>query len=562
MGEVSGTSFTDTTVAASTTYTYTVKAFDPSGNVSAASEPLSVTTPAGDTTPPTVSMTSPADGSSVTGTLSITAAASDSSGVGGVQFLLDGSPLGAEDTSSPYSLSWNSATVANGSHTLSARARDTVGNTATSSAVKVTVSNGGGASQIGQWGPLIPLPAVAIHSALLPTGRILLFQGDFSTGGQQYVLDPQTGNVTHIPDAAADLFCAGQAVLADGRVLIVGGTATQGGLGVPDITAFNWQSETWSALAPMHFPRWYATGTTLGDGKVLATSGVNLNENDIVPIPELYSPNTNTWQSLTAASRSMPIYPFIYQLADGRIVHLGGSEHPTASEVLDLSTNQWTTFDSRVIDGGSIANYAPGRFIKAGSAADDGFSGNSLNTAYTLNMNVANPSWQPTANMSFPRSFLNLTNLPDGTVLATGGGTDKSGFVDTNAVLAGRGLGSRLRRLDDVRRDDRAAPLSLRCRAAARRSRVRGRRRRRPGRQRPEKRADLLAPVPVQGAAADDRLGAFDRQLRIELLRPNTRRRHDRKGVADPHRLGHPRLRPERPRHLAQLHPGRRGDST
>ena len=62
----------------------------------------------------------------------------------------------------------------------------------------------------------------------------------------------------------------------------------------------------------------------------------------------------------------MPIYPFIYQLPDGRIVHLGGSEEPTASEVLDLSTNQWSTIDSRVIDGGSIANYAPGQVHQGG----------------------------------------------------------------------------------------------------------------------------------------------------------------------------------------------------
>ncbi len=437
VGDVPGTSFADTTVAASTSYTYTVKAYDAGGNVSPASEPVSVTTPApSDTTPPTVSLTAPADGATLSGTTTLTSTATDASGIAGVQFLLDGSPLGAEDTSAPYSLAWDSTTVANGSHMLAARARDGAGNTATSTAATVTVANGGGGpAQTGQWGPLIPLPAVAIHSALLPSGRILLFQGDFAVGGQQYVLDPQTGVVTQVPDAAADLFCAGQAVLADGRVLVVGGTATDGGLGVDDITAFDWHSETWKELAPMHFPRWYATGTTLADGKVLATSGYDKDASDIVAIPELYSPATNSWQSLTAASHEMPIYPFIYQLPDGRIAHLGGSEFPTASEVLDLSTNQWTTFDSRVIDGGSIANYAPGRFIKAGSAADDGFSGNSLKTAYTLNMNSSGAIWQPTGSMAFPRSFLNLTNLPDGTVLATGGGTDKSGFVDSKAVL-------------------------------------------------------------------------------------------------------------------------------
>ncbi len=437
IGEVSGTSFTDSSVAANTTYTYTVRAFDGARNVSTASEPVTVTTPAGDTTPPTVSMTAPAEGATVSGTsVSLAATATDAGGVAGVQFLLDGSPLSAEDTSSPYGLTWNSTGVGNGSHTLAARARDGSGNLATSPPVTVRVENGGvGPAQVGQWGPLIPLPAVAIHSALLPTGRILLFQGDFATGGQQYVFDPQNGNVTQVPDAKADLFCAGQAVLADGRVLVVGGTATSGGLGVDDITAFNWQSETWSELAPMKFPRWYATGTTLADGKVLATSGYDKSASDLVTVPEIYSPAANSWQSLTSASNNIPVYPFIYQLPDGRIAWLGSSETPTQSQVLDLSTNQWSTIDSRVIDGGSIANYAPGKFIKAGSAADDGFSGNSLKTAYTLNMNSPGATWQATSSMAFARSFLNLTNLPDGTVLATGGGTDKSGFIDSNGVL-------------------------------------------------------------------------------------------------------------------------------
>ncbi len=437
VGDVPGTNFADETVAASTTYEYTVRAYDAAGNVSAPSNAVTVTTPApADTTPPAVSLTAPSEGETVSGTVALTASASDASGIAGVQFLLDGKALGAEDTTAPYGISWDSTAVANGNHSLAARARDGAGNTATTTGAAVTVSNGGSdPAQVGQWGPLIPLPAVAIHSALLPSGRILLWQGDFASGGQQYVLDPQTGAVTHVPDAAADLFCAGQAVLADGRVLVIGGTATDQGLGVKDVTALNWHSETWEALAPMQFPRWYATGTTLANGKVLVTSGDDKGPGDIVATPELYSPNANSWQSLPAAANAMPIYPFIYQLPDGRIVHLGGSEEPTPSEVLDLSTNKWTTFDSRIIDGGSIANYAPGRFIKAGSAADDGFSGNSLKTAYTLNMNVPGATWQPTTSMAFPRSFLNLTNLPDGTVLATGGGTDKSGFVDSHAVL-------------------------------------------------------------------------------------------------------------------------------
>jgi hypothetical protein len=66
--------------------------------------------------------------------------------VAGVQFLLDGAPLGAEDTTAPYSATWDTATAANGSHALTARARDGAGNIATSATVSVTVSNGAGSN--------------------------------------------------------------------------------------------------------------------------------------------------------------------------------------------------------------------------------------------------------------------------------------------------------------------------------------------------------------------------------------------------------------------------------
>jgi YD repeat-containing protein len=94
-----------------------------------------------DTTPPTVSIAAPVSGSTVSGTVTVSANASDNVAVAGVQFQLDGTNLGAEVISSPYSVLWNTTTVSNGTHTLTAIARDTSGNTAASSPVTVTVSN-------------------------------------------------------------------------------------------------------------------------------------------------------------------------------------------------------------------------------------------------------------------------------------------------------------------------------------------------------------------------------------------------------------------------------------
>jgi N-acetylneuraminic acid mutarotase len=291
------------------------------------------------------------------------------------------------------------------------------------------------ASRMGAWGAVQPWPEVSVHAALTYTGKVLTFQGDFSSGGQQYLLDPATGTTTQVPNAAADLFCAGQAVLSDGRILVVGGTSTSGGLGTTTITAFNPATETWQTLAPMHHPRWYPTATTLADGRVLVTSGANTSSTDLVQVPEVYDPNTNTWTDLTTATRSIPYYPFMYQLPNGRVMQAGASEQATSTIALDVASQQWATIDGRTVDGASITNYAPGKFLKAGSASDSGFTGSSAATAFTLDLNQANATWQPTASMAYPRSFVNLTNLPDGTVLATGGATDKSGYNEGNAVL-------------------------------------------------------------------------------------------------------------------------------
>ena len=76
--------------------------------------------------------------------VTVSANASDNVGVVGVQFLLGGAPLGAEDTTAPYSITWNSTSVANGSpYQLSARARDAATNQTTATAVSVTVNNTG-----------------------------------------------------------------------------------------------------------------------------------------------------------------------------------------------------------------------------------------------------------------------------------------------------------------------------------------------------------------------------------------------------------------------------------
>ena len=139
---VTAHSVTITGLAPSTTYNWRVRSMDAAGNETVSANSTFATAAVSDTTAPTVTWSGPPANSILLGTVTLTATASDNVAVGGVQFLLDGNTLlGTEDTTSPYSFSWNTTTASNGTHTLQARARDTSGNTATTAAISVTVDN-------------------------------------------------------------------------------------------------------------------------------------------------------------------------------------------------------------------------------------------------------------------------------------------------------------------------------------------------------------------------------------------------------------------------------------
>ncbi|HLL52240.1 MAG TPA: S8 family serine peptidase [Myxococcaceae bacterium] len=95
--------------------------------------------PPPDTSAPSVAITSPANGATLSGTVSVTATASDNRAVSEVRFYADGGLIGT-DTSSPYSVSWNATGAGAGSHTLTAQASDAAGNVGNAAALNVTVS--------------------------------------------------------------------------------------------------------------------------------------------------------------------------------------------------------------------------------------------------------------------------------------------------------------------------------------------------------------------------------------------------------------------------------------
>jgi hypothetical protein len=383
------------------------------------------------TVPPTVSMTAPAAGATLAGQTTLAANASDPVAVAGVQFLLDGAPLGAEVTSAPYTLVWDTTTTSDGSHTLAARARDSAGLSTLSSPIAVTVQNSSNLAVVGQWSSVYSLPAVAVNLILLQNNKVLFYQD----GSSATVWDYVKNSFSSVP-VSVDLFCSGHALLADGGVMVVGGYGSSNPIGLANAEIFDPAADTWTAVSNMQYRRWYPTATTLSDGRILVTAGWQTTAHSNAGISEIYDPSTNSWISLTNANNPFETYPFLYLLPDGRVIHIGGSEYATDTDVLDLNTVSWSVVDANIVDGGSATMYLPNKFMKAGSATDSQGSGPSSNTTFVLDMTQPSPVWQQTASMAYPRSFLNLTMLPDGKVLATGGETDRNGGTIANAVYA------------------------------------------------------------------------------------------------------------------------------
>jgi galactose oxidase len=273
----------------------------------------------------------------------------------------------------------------------------------TAGAVSAAVTSAD-ASQSGEWTAPFPWPIIAVHMALLPNGKVL----SVGRKGVPQVWDPATGAFTASPSPAW-LFCAGHAVLADGRVLFVGGHISNNH-GLPNITIFD-ASGGWSSSAQMARGRWYPTATTMGNGDVVILAGRDQGGVD-VPVPEVWS--NGSVHQLTGASYVWPYYPRSFLAPDGRLFVAGA---PAASRWLTVTGVGAYKAGPKRLGGarnyGSAVMYDEGKILYAGGAY-------TTNTAEVIDL-INDPVWHWTDPMANARRHLNLTVLPTGEVLATGG---------------------------------------------------------------------------------------------------------------------------------------------
>jgi Domain of unknown function (DUF1929) len=301
----------------------------------------------------------------------------------------------------------------------------------------------------GKWDAPVQWDIVPLHMNLLPTGKILAWGRNEQDGtmGQPRLWDPASGSPMAAPTIANDtmLFCAGHALMADGRLMVAGGHKLDDrGLDVTNI--FDPTTDSWvSGLPKMAKGRWYPTVTNLPDGRLVTVAGKDTTKT-VVKVPEVWE--NNQWVTLPGASLILPYYPRDFvDPKDGRVFMAG---ERVQSRWLDVDAagpggrGLWTTGPTHIWgfnrDYGSAVMYDTGKILYVGGGGYTGWdtpdakSGTPTATAEMIDLLATSPTWGSAGSMAQPRRHLNATVLPDGTVLVTGG-VSGGGFNDLASAV-------------------------------------------------------------------------------------------------------------------------------
>ncbi|MBW4621657.1 MAG: RICIN domain-containing protein [Cyanosarcina radialis HA8281-LM2] len=284
--------------------------------------------------------------------------------------------------------------------------------------------------QIGQWSAIISAPVVPIFVSLLPNGNVVMWDsvGDAPTESfpthnftRAAVWNPNNNTFVRVDVSGYNIFCAGFAHLADGRLFVAGGNKDASLNGIRQTHIFDFNTNSWSRGPDMAYERWYPSVASLPNGEqFVMAGGPNTHE--------VYQTNNVMRTLTTAVFGHNREYPFIQTNTDGRVFYAGPRQQMRSLST--AGTGSWQAFGNR--DGfdrsyGSYAMYDIGRFLVTGGGTPP------TNTAVVINTSSGSPSVSATSNSIYARRQHNVTVLADGTVLATGGLSSNAGLVDLNA---------------------------------------------------------------------------------------------------------------------------------
>lgn len=279
----------------------------------------------------------------------------------------------------------------------------------------------GGPAVTGVWSDVQQWPGVAVHTHLLPDGKVMAWPRVNESGGSRpapWIWDPIANMVRSTSLPPYDIFCSGHTLTPDGKLLVMGGHV-EDFVGLPDVASYDPHTDRWTRLPSMNEGRWYPSGTVLANGDVLVAAGTTggspYTENRV---PQVWDRVLLGWRSLTAAPRNLGFYPWMFVAPNGDVFDAGPANR---SYYLDATGGgTWQAVADLPHDrfDGSAVMYEPGKVLAVG-----GGPGGELPTATAdvIDLNQAEPQWTRTGSMQHRRQYATATILPDGTVLETGG---------------------------------------------------------------------------------------------------------------------------------------------
>jgi hypothetical protein len=294
--------------------------------------------------------------------------------------------------------------------------------------------------QSGSWSPVVGTPVVPVFEAVLPNGKVLIWDSVGDNAAESYpdhsftramVWNPANDSYKRVDLQGSNIFCAGFAHLGNGNILVAGGNANAQLAGTVQTHVFNWQTETWTRGNDMAAARWYPTVAETANGEEVIVGGGPATA-------EVYQAN-GAIRTLSGFTKfNARLYTFMGSRPDTQLGFFG--PYGTAYTINTSGTGVITatgTRDGITRDYGSYSTYDIGKsvVVGGGNITEGGATHVPTRTAVVVNSGTGLiPSVASTGSLSTGRRQLNATLLADGSVLATGGltSTATSTFVDLN----------------------------------------------------------------------------------------------------------------------------------
>ncbi|MFD9484500.1 discoidin domain-containing protein [Streptomyces sp. NPDC059991] len=320
-----------------------------------------------------------------------------------------------------------------------------------SSAAEIRLSGPSDPSVSGSWGPVTGFPLVPVATAVLPGNRLLAWSAyavDRYGGSNGYtqtaVMDLATGRVTQrrVDNTGHDMFCPGIALLADGRVLVTGGSNAS------RASIYDPRTDTWSSTADMNIARGYQAMTLLSNGDAFVLGGSWSGGNGPKD-GEVWSATAHTWRKLPGVpvEGAMTADPkgayradnhmWLHATSQGRVLQFGPSKQMNwiSTDGDGSITPAGARADSQDAMNGNAVSYDIGKLLTLGGAPAYQDTP-ATRRAYTVDLNGgARPTATRTGDMAAARAFSNSVVMPDGKVAVFGGQETPVPFSDAKSVM-------------------------------------------------------------------------------------------------------------------------------